>query len=148
MPEHAKVLVVAHETAATSTLIEAVQARAQQGPARFHLVVPRQAHGMHRVVDPQDVGEEPAHEVLNDALPKLSAAAGQEVTGSIGDAEPLMAIEDAVNLGGFHEIIISTHPHGISRWLKMDLISKTRGLGLPVTHVQPSRDDSPAPASS
>src|SRR5438270_8660442 len=124
MAEHAKVLVVAHETAATSALIDAVQARAQQGPATFHLVVPRQAHGMHKVVDPQDVGEEPAHRVLADALPKLSAAAGQEVTGSIGDSEPLMAIEDAVNLGGFHEIIISTHARGMSRWLKLDLISK------------------------
>jgi hypothetical protein len=148
VPEHAKVLVVAHDTAATSTLIEAVRERAQQGPVKFHLVVPRQAHGMHRVVDPQDVGEEPAAKVLSDALPKLSSAAGHEVTGSIGDAEPLMAIEDAVNLGGFHEIIISTHPHGISRWIKMDLISKTRALGLPVTHVLPSHDESPAPANS
>jgi hypothetical protein len=137
MPEHAKVLIVAHETAATGPLIEAVRARAEQGNVKFHLVVPRQAHGLHRVVDPQDVGEEPAHQVLADALPKLSAAAGQDVTGSIGDSEPLMAIEDAVNLGGFHEIIISTHPRGVSRWLKMDLISKARGLGLPVTHVHP-----------
>jgi hypothetical protein len=24
----------------------------------------------------------------------------------------------------------------VSRWLKLDLISKTRALGLPVTHVQ------------
>jgi hypothetical protein len=148
MPEHAKVLVVAHETAATSPLIEAVRERAAQGPVKFHLVVPRQAHGMHRVVDPQDVGEEPAHRVLADALPKLSAAAGHEVTGSIGDAEPLMAIEDAINLLGFHEIIISTHPHGISRWLKMDLISKARGLGLPVTHIHPSHDETPSPAAS
>jgi hypothetical protein len=148
VPEHAKVLVVAHETAATSTLVEAVRTRAQQGPAKFHLVVPRQAHGMHRVVDPQDVGEEPAAKVLSDALPKLSAVAGHEVTGSIGDSEPLMAIEDAINLLGFHEIIISTHPHGMSRWLKMDLVSKARGLGLPVTHVHPSHDEMPSPAAS
>lgn len=147
MPEHAKVLVVAHETAATSPLIEAVRERSRQGPAKFHLVVPRHAHGMHRLVDPQHVSEEPAHRVMADALPKLSAAAGQEVTGSIGDSEPLMAIEDAVNLGGFHEIIISTHPHGISRWLKMDLISKAKGLGLPVTHVTPRGDEASAAAS-
>jgi hypothetical protein len=147
MPEEAKVLVVAHETAATTPLIEAVRARSQQGPARFHLVVPKHAHGMDRVVNPEDIGEEPANRVLSDALPKLSAAAGSEVTGSVGDPEPLMAIEDAVNLGGFHEIIISTHPRGISRWLKMDLISKAKGLGLPVTHVHPDPDESPAPAS-
>jgi hypothetical protein len=73
--------------------------------------------------------------VLADALPKLSAVAGHEVTGSIGDSEPLMAIHDAVNLAPYDEIIISTLPLGISRWLKLDLVSKARGLGLPVTHV-------------
>jgi hypothetical protein len=46
-----------------------------------------------------------------------------------------MAIQDAVNLGSYDEIIISTLPLGISRWLKLDLVSKARALGLPVTHV-------------
>ena len=73
--------------------------------------------------------------MLAAVLPKLSEAAGHEVTGSIGDAEPLMAVQDAVNLGDYDEIIISTLPLGISRWLKLDLVSKARGLGLPVTHV-------------
>ena len=49
-----------------------------------------------------------------------------------------MAIQDAVNLGEYDEIIISTLPLGISRWLKLDLVSKARGLGLPVTHVAAS----------
>ena len=53
------------------------------------------------------------------------------MTGVIGDAEPLMAIHDAVNLGHYDEIIISTLPLGVSRWLKLDLISKARALGLP-----------------
>ena len=105
-------------------------------PATFHLVVPRQAHGMHKVVDPQDTGEGEAQQVLAAALPKLADAAGSEVTGSLGDSEPLMAIQDAVNLGNYDEIIISTLPLGISRWLKLDLVSKARALGLPVTHVQ------------
>jgi hypothetical protein len=149
MPDHAKVLVVAHRTAATAPLIEAIRERAQQGPARFHLVVPRRPQGMHKLVDPQDAGGDIAQGVLADALPKLSAAAGHDVTGSIGDTEPLMAIEDAVNLGGFDEIIISTLSLGRSRWLKLDLVSKARGLGLPVTHVlAPSRHEEPASVSS
>ena len=135
MPEPAHVLVVAHQTAATPGLLDAVRSRAARGPVTFHLVVPQQAHGMHKVVDPQDAGADEAHQVLDAALPKLSDAAGQEVTGSVGDAEPLMAIQDAVNLGNYDEIIISTLPLGISRWVKLDLISKARGLGLPVTHV-------------
>jgi len=126
MSEPAYILVVAHQTAATSGLLEAVRERAQRSPARFHLVVPRQPHGIHKVVDPLEAGEEEANRVLADALPKLSEAAGHEVTGSLGDSEPLMAIHDA----------ISTLPLGVSRWLKLDLVSKTRALGLPVTHVQ------------
>ena len=136
MPEQASVLVVAHQTAATSGLLEAVHERAQRGPAKFHLVVPRMPHGMHKVVDPQDTGHDDAQYVLDDALPKLSEAAGGEVTGSLGDPEPLMAIQDAVNLGHYDEIIISTLPMRISRWLKLDLVSKTKGLGLPVTHIE------------
>ena len=135
MSEPAHVLVVAHQTAATPGLLDAVRERAARGPAMFHLVVPQQAHGMHKVVDPQDAGVDEAQHVLDVALPKLSEAAGGEVTGSVGDAEPLMAIQDAIQLGDYDEIIISTLPLGISRWLKLDLVSKARGLGLPVTHV-------------
>jgi len=135
MPEPANVLVVAHQTAATPGLLDAVRDRARRGPVRFHLVVPQQAHGMHKLVDPQDAGTDEAQQVLAVALPKLSQAAGHDVSGSVGDAEPLMAIQDAVNLGGYDEIIISTLPLGISRWLKLDLVSKARGLGLPVTHI-------------
>jgi hypothetical protein len=134
--EPAHVLVVAHQTAATQGLLDAVRERAQRSPATFHLVVPRLARGMHKVVDPEDSGDNEAQRVLDSALPKLSEAAGSQVTGEIGDSEPLMAIHDAVNLGHYDEIIVSTLPLGVSRWLKLDLVSKTRALGLPVTHVQ------------
>jgi hypothetical protein len=136
MSEPAHVLVVANQTAATSALLDAVRERARRGRATFHLVVPRQAHDMHTVVDPQDAGSEEARQVLDAALPMLSEAAGDTVTGSFGDPEPLSAIQDAVNLGDYDEIIISTLPRRVSRWLKLDLVSKTRGLGLPVTHVE------------
>jgi hypothetical protein len=135
MSEPAHVLVVAHQTAATQPLLDAVRERAARGEASFHLVVPRQPHGIHKLVDPQDVGDDEAQQVLDQALPRLAEAAGAEVTGSIGDPEPLMAIQDAVNLGDYDEIIVSTLPLGISRWLKLDLISKVKALGLPVTHV-------------
>lgn len=138
MSEPAHVLVVAHQTAATPGLLDAVRERAARSPATFHLVVPQQAHGIHKLVDPEDSGADEAQRVLEVALPKMSEAAGAEVTGSVGDAEPLSAIQDAVNLGDYDEIIISTLPLGLSRWLKLDLVSKARGLGLPVTHVAAS----------
>jgi hypothetical protein len=135
MSEPANVLVVAHQTAATPDLLAAVRARAQQGSVKFHLVVPRQPHGMAKVLNPHETGHDDARNVLEQALPKLSEAAGSTVSGSVGDSEPLMAIQDAVHLGHYDEIIISTLPLGVSRWMRLDLISKTRALGLPVEHV-------------
>lgn len=138
MADPARVLVVAHQTAATQPLLDAVRERAQGSTAKFHLVVPRRPHGIDRLANPQEVGREEARQVLEDALPKLSEAAGSEVTGNVGDHEPLMAIEDAINqTGPYDEIIISTLPLGVSRWLKLDLVSKVRAEGLPVTHVLP-----------
>jgi hypothetical protein len=131
----ARVLVVAHKTAATPALIEAVRERAARGPATFALLVPSAAHGLHKVVDPEDVESSEAEDVLALAIPLLEEAAGGPVEGLTGVASPLEAIHDAVNLHGFDEIIISTLPTRVSKWLKLDLPSKVAGLGLPVTTV-------------
>jgi hypothetical protein len=130
-----RILVVAHRTAATPALIDAVRERASRGPATFTLLVPNPAHGLHRVVDPEDQEESEADDVLALAIPLLEHAARGPVEGMVGDPEPLNAIQDAVNLHGFDEIIISTLPKRVSRWLKLDLPSKLNGLGLPVTTI-------------
>jgi hypothetical protein len=90
------------------------------------------------VIDPEDTDPESAREALEQALPLLSDAAGSQVEGIIGDPNPLSAIEDAVNAGEYDEIIISTLPRTVSRWLHLDLPHKAQGLGLPVTTVTPS----------
>ena len=131
----ARVLVVAHRTAATPALLEAVRERAAAGPATFSLLVPNSAHGLHRVVDAEDTDESEAQIVLDLALPLIEEAAGGPVEGIVGDPNPLDAVQDAVNMRGFEEIIISTLPARVSRWLRQDLPSKVEGLGLPVTTV-------------
>jgi hypothetical protein len=131
------VLVVAHKTAATQPLLDAVSDRARRGPSVFTLLVPNPAHGLHKVVDPEDQQASEAQTVLNDALPALSKAAGGEVEGIVGDADPVAAVHDAINLRGFDEVIVSTLPARVSRWLKLDLPSKISGMGLPVTTVTP-----------
>ena len=133
-----RVLVVAHKTAATQPLLDAVRARAQRGPCRFTLLVPNPAHGLHKVVDPEDQSASEAQTVLDQARPLLSEAAGSQVEGLIGDADPAAAVQDAINLHGFDEVIISTLSPRLSRWLKLDLPSKVSGLGLPVTTVTPA----------
>ena len=86
-------------------------------------------------MDPEVAGRDVARRRLELALPGLRDAAGHSVTGQVGDANPLAAIHDALHLHGFDEIIISTLPWRLSRWMRVDLPSKVRALGLPVTHV-------------
>ena len=130
-----RVLVVANKTAATPALIEAVHARAGEGRATFTLLVPAAAHGLHQVMDPEDQDASEAEAVIALAPPLLEEAAGSPVEFLVGAPEPLAAVEDAVNVHGFDEIIISTLSTRVSRWMHLDLPSKVAGLGLPVTTV-------------
>jgi hypothetical protein len=144
----ARVLVVANKTAATPALLDAVRERAGRGPCTFTLLVPNTAHGLHKVVDPEETDRSEAETTLELALPLLSEAAGRRVEGLIGDPEPLSAIQDAINLHGFDEIILSTLPTRVSRWLRLDLPHKAAGLGLPVTTVTAAGREVEAPTSA
>jgi hypothetical protein len=128
---------VAHKTAATQPLLDAVRQRAQRGNCVFTLLVPSTTHGLHKVVDPEDQGAGEAQTVLERAVPALSEAAGSRVEGIVGDPDPVAAVHDAINLHSFDEVIVSTLSARMSRWLKLDLPSKISGMGLPVTTVTP-----------
>jgi hypothetical protein len=135
MESATRVLVVANRTAATPQLLACVRERAAKGPCEFTLLVPNTTHGLHTLVDPEDQSQNEAEAVIELALPLLEEAAGGEVDAMVGVPEPLAAIQDAVNLHGFDELIISTLPTRVSKWLHLDLPSKAAGLGLPVTTV-------------
>ena len=130
-----RVLVVANRTAATPALLDAVRERAERGPCEFTLLVPNTTHGLHTLVDPEDQSKSEAEATIELAVPLLEEAAGGPVDAMVGVPEPLAAIQDAVNLHGFDELIISTLPSRVSKWLKLDLPSKAAALGLPVTTV-------------
>ena len=132
----ARVLVVANKTAATPALLDAVRERAGRGDAHFTLLVPNAHGGIHKIAsDEHDMEADEAQQVVALAKPLLDEATGSQVETMIGDPNPLDAIQDAVNIHGFDEIIISTLPTRVSRWLHLDLPSKLNGLGLPVTTV-------------
>ena len=119
-----RVLVVAHRTAATPRLLDAVRSR--RSACSFTLLVPRPYW------DPQT---EEAATTLELALPLLDDAAGGHVEGTIGDSDPFAAVEHEIERGGFDEIIISTLPARVSHWLRRDLPHRVEALGLPVTVV-------------
>ncbi|MGH2891860.1 MAG: hypothetical protein ACRDPM_01140, partial [Solirubrobacteraceae bacterium] len=105
-----RVLIVAHRTADSPDLAQAVASRAHAGPCTFTLLVPARAHGLHRVTGPEDHGISEAEDRLELAIPLLSEAAGEAILGVVGTHEPLAAVQDALNLLGFDEVIISMLP--------------------------------------
>src|SRR5437868_11828973 len=95
----ARVLIVAHRTAATPLLLNAVRARAARSPCSFTLLVPRSYW---------DPDTDEAAVTLELAIPLLEDAAGGRVEGMIGDSDPFVAVREAVTSIGIDEIIIST----------------------------------------
>jgi len=146
-PSPRRILLVAHQTADSPQLIEAVARRADQDECLFTLLVPASPHGLHRVIDPEDHGRAEAEGRLAAALPSLSRAAGQEVVGVVGSHDPVAAIQDALNLLGFDEVIISMLPARVSRWLHLDLARKIRALGIPVREVVAKEQVAELPAA-
>ena len=58
----------------------------------------------------------------------------------VGDGDPLAAISDECNFNEYDELIVSTLPLKISKWLHLDLPRKAEAAtGLPVTHVSRER---------
>ena len=61
---------------------------------------------------------------------------GLKAKGEIGEAEPNVAIEDALRTFPADEIIISTHPEDRSAWLEKGVVERARDeIDLPITHV-------------
>ncbi|CAA9534442.1 MAG: hypothetical protein AVDCRST_MAG85-3968 [uncultured Solirubrobacteraceae bacterium] len=136
MSQSARVLVVAHKTAATPALLDAVRERAASGDATFTLLVPKPTHGLDKLAAAsEDHGLDEGEQVLALALPLLEEAAGTHVEGKVGSSAPIEAIADAINADGYDEVILSMLPSRVSRWLHLDLPHKVAGLGVKVTTV-------------
>ena len=76
-----------------------------------------------------------ARKRMDEALERFRAN-GAEADGVVGDANPVRAIDDVLIAQPYDEIILSTLPSGVSRWLKLDLPHRVeQRFELPVTTV-------------
>jgi hypothetical protein len=134
----AKVLVVANRTAESPELLDALRQRAAQGDAEFTLLVPSTPHGVAWAADMHSGGSE-AEDHMRAAVERMRSAGLEVSDGKVGDPDPIAAVQDEVNFASYDEIIVSTLPGGVSKWLKLDLPHRVeRTTGLPVTHVTAS----------
>jgi hypothetical protein len=135
----AQVLVVANQTAESEELLGALKARADEGKCEFTLLVPATPHGVSWAADMFAGGEE-AQDHL-DAMVERLRGIGLPIKGAkVGDPDALAAVQDVCNFDSYDEVIVSTLPLHVSKWLKVDLPHKVEhATGLPVRHVEASK---------
>ncbi len=147
MSEERHVLVVANETVAGSSLIEALKQHAAQGPIRVTVVCPinQPRHG-HVVYE--DTRRASAHRRLEGTLAVLQEA-GVPAHGLVVDTDPVSAVRDALELEDVDEVIVSTHRQQKSGWLRRDVVDRIRAAvgGIPVEHVVVDLDEERAEAN-
>ena len=128
-------LVVADQTLGGPHLGQKLAELVQAGPVAFHFVVPcTPPYGTLVWTEGQAIHQ--AQERL-DLTMHFAKQLRASVTGSLGDVDPGMAALGAMEqYGPFDEVVVVTHPPGLSRWLKLDVLHRIRAAtGLPVTHV-------------
>jgi hypothetical protein len=135
MAHKARVLVVANRTAESPELLDALRARAVQGPCEFTLLVPATPHGIAWAAD-MFAGADEADRHRQAFIDELRREGLDVGDAKVGDPDPLAAVMDECNANQYDELIVSTLPLKLSKWLKVDLPSKAKAAtGLPVTHV-------------
>ncbi len=131
------VLVVANETVAGQTLIDALKSRAAAEPIRVTVIAPISEPREGYVVY-EDTRRASAGRRLDRTL-QLLREAGIPASGQVVDADPVSATRDAIALAEppIDSVIVSTHPKERSGWMQRNVperIQKAVG-SIPVEHV-------------
>jgi hypothetical protein len=129
--------VIANETVAGASLIDAVKRHAAEGPLHVTVICPVNQPREGYVVY-QDTRRAAAGRRLDKTLRDLRSA-GIMAQGFVVETDPVNAVRDA--LAQLEppptEIIVSTHPQQASSWLRRNVVDRIKDASrdLPVEHV-------------
>jgi predicted deacetylase len=130
------VLVIANETVAGQSLIEALERRKDEGllvTVICPVNQPREGYVVY-----EDTRRASAGRRLDKTLETLREE-GIKASGFVVDADPVAAVRDALAQlqPRPDEIVVSTHPRQRSGWLRRDVVERIKRAaeGLPVEHV-------------
>ena len=143
-------LVLADQSADEETVGRTLARHIAAGRAEFHFVFPIRLPSspmiwgdpMSGYVDyPIAVSGPDDDEAVREAQDRLGEAlrrtrdAGGAATGEVTTSDPFTAALNVLERGSFDEIVLFTHPHGISRRLHLDLAHRlARHTQLPISH--------------
>jgi predicted nucleic acid-binding protein len=137
------ILVVANETLAGEALRELIAARGRRTSKDVLVVCPALNSRVRTWTSDEDDARQAAQARV-DSLVRSLREIGLAARGTIGDGDPVQAIEDALRTFPADEIVVSTHRPGQSNWLERGVIERTRQrVSIPVTHVIGARVEPP-----
>ncbi len=129
-----RVLVIANESLEGDELRRELMTRVELWPELF-VVAPVLASRAHRWTDDVDLEREQAMARLDETL-AWAASHGLSARGRVGDADPVVAVADALRCFEADEVVVATHPPGRSAWVEQRVVERVRGeLDVPVAHV-------------
>lgn len=151
-------LVVANQTLGGAALRRALNRRIAAGVTEFFVVVPmvEPAHETAWIPADPAFGVVLADDIENaverararsqrrlDRMLERIRSCGGVAAGEIGDSDPVLAARDALtHHPELDDVLLSTLPAGLSRWIRMDVPSRLdRAVDLPVEVVEASEDD-------
>ena len=127
-------LIVANRTLPGDELAGEIRRLITEGECTFHVVVPLTPVA-HAATWEERESTEASGERLSAFLGHLREQ-GVEAEGEIGDRDPIQAVRDVLRERPVDEIVLSTLPAGVSRWLQMDIPSRMgREIDVPITVV-------------
>jgi hypothetical protein len=130
-----RILVIANPPCPCPTLADEVARRALARPTDVVVVAPALNSPLRHLVSDVDAAVVRAHERVRLAVDEVRDR-GVSARGTVGDTNPVMAIEDALADFPATEIVIATHPRADSHWLERGLIRKAADrFELPITEL-------------
>ena len=132
-------LLVAHQTAESEELLGAARELSREDhDAEFTLLVPATPVGRLLVWE-EGATLEVARRRAASARARMEDWGLRVTDARVGDQDPMAAIADEMDAGRRYDVlVVSTLPAGVSRWLRMDLLSRVRRNfpGHRVIHVE------------
>jgi hypothetical protein len=134
-----RILVIANRTCPCPMLADEVARRASAAPTDVLVVAPALNSRLRHWLSDVDAALARAQERLDLAITALHRR-GVIARGEIGDADPMLAIEDALASFPADEIVIATLPLDRSNWIERGLVEKAARFGIPIAHLVSSYD--------
>ena len=125
-----RLLVIANETLVSRDVRAFVASRSAGCPAEVLVIAPALSNRLAYWASDDGAARRAAEARLRDCLAALEEA-GVAAEGAIGDADPLLALADALAVFRADEVLIATHSPGQSCWLERDIVTRARARFVP-----------------